>query len=112
MSKVAVVTGGTRGIGRAISIALKEAGYQVAANFGGNVEAAEAFKTETGISVFKFNVGDFAECEKGIAAIEAELGPVEVLVNNAGITRDGMLHKLTPEAWDEVIRVDLTSVSI
>lgn len=110
MSKVAVVTGGTRGIGRAISIALKEAGYQVAANFGGNVEAAEAFKTETGISVFKFNVGDFAECEKGIAAIEAELGPVEVLVNNAGITRDGMLHKLTPEAWDEVIRVDLTSV--
>ncbi|TNE57207.1 MAG: acetoacetyl-CoA reductase [Alphaproteobacteria bacterium] len=109
MSKVAVVTGGTRGIGRAISVALQEAGYTVAANYGGNDAAAEAFKAETGIAVFKFDVGDFADCQKGVAAIEAELGPVEVLVNNAGITRDAMLHKLTPEAWDEVIRVDLTS---
>ncbi|TNE36042.1 MAG: acetoacetyl-CoA reductase [Alphaproteobacteria bacterium] len=109
MSRVAVVTGGTRGIGRAISIALKDAGYTVAANFGGNEAAAEEFKKETGIAVFKFDVGNFAECEKGIAVIEAELGPVDVLVNNAGVTRDGMLHKLTPEAWDDVIRIDLTS---
>jgi acetoacetyl-CoA reductase len=110
MSKVAIVTGGTRGIGRAISIALRDEGYTVAANYGGNDEAAEAFKSETGIAVFKWNVGVFAECEKGVAAVVEALGSVEVLVNNAGITRDGMLHKLTPEAWDEVIRVDLTSV--
>jgi acetoacetyl-CoA reductase len=110
MSKVAIVTGGTRGIGRAISIALRDEGYTVAANYGGNDEAAEAFKAETGISVFKWNVGDFAACEKGVASVVEALGPIGVLVNNAGITRDAMLHKMTPEAWDEVIRVDLTSV--
>jgi len=110
MSKVAVVTGGTRGIGRAISIALKDEGYQVAANYAGNSEAAEAFKAETGIAVFKFDVGDYAACEKGIAAIEEAIGPVGVLVNNAGITRDAMLHRMSPQAWDEVLRVDLTSV--
>lgn len=110
MSKVALVTGGTRGIGKAISIALKEAGYTVAANYGGNDESANAFKEETGIPVFKWNVGDFAACEAGVAAVEAEVGPIGVLVNNAGITRDAMLHKLTPEKWREVINVDLDSV--
>jgi acetoacetyl-CoA reductase len=110
MSKVALVTGGTRGIGRAISIALKSEGYQVAANFGGNSEAAEKFSEETGIAVFKFDVGDYAACEKGVAEIEQALGPVDVLVNNAGIARDAMLHRMSPQAWDEVLRVDLTSV--
>lgn len=110
MSRVALVTGGTRGIGKAISIALKEAGYTVAANYGGNDEAAAAFKTETGIEVFKFDVGNFEACAAGVADIEKSVGPVDVLVNNAGITRDAMLHKLTPEAWQEVIRTDLDSV--
>lgn len=110
MSRVALVTGGTRGIGKAISIALKEAGYTVAANYGGNDEAAAAFKTETGIEVFKFDVGNFEACAAGVADIEKSIGPVDVLVNNAGITRDAMLHKLTPEAWQEVIRTDLDSV--
>ncbi len=110
MSRVALVTGGTRGIGKAISIALKEAGYTVAANYGGNDEAAAAFKAETGIEVFKFDVGNFEACAAGVADIEKSVGPVDVLVNNAGITRDAMLHKLTPEAWQEVIRTDLDSV--
>jgi acetoacetyl-CoA reductase len=110
MSRVALVTGGTRGIGKAISIALKEAGYTVAANYGGNDEAAAAFKAEHGIEVFKFNVGDFEACAAGIADVEKSVGPVDVLVNNAGITRDAMLHKLTPEAWREVINVDLDSI--
>lgn len=110
MSRVALVTGGTRGIGKAISLALKEAGYTVAANYGGNDEAAAAFKAESGIEVFKFDVGDFEACAAGIADVEKSIGPVEVLVNNAGITRDAMLHKLTPEAWREVMSVDLDSV--
>lgn len=110
MSRVALVTGGTRGIGKAISIALKEAGYTVAANYGGNDEAAAAFKAEHGIEVFKFNVGDFEACAAGIADVEKSVGPVDVLVNNAGITRDAMLHKLTPEAWREVMSVDLDSI--
>lgn len=110
MSRVALVTGGTRGIGKAISIALKDAGYVVAANYGGNDEAAAAFKAETGIEVFKWNVGDYEACAAGVADVEKALGPVDVLVNNAGITRDAMLHKLTPEAWREVVNVDLDSV--
>lgn len=110
MSRVALVTGGTRGIGKAISLALKEAGYTVAANYGGNDEAAAAFKAEHGIEVFKFNVGDFEACVAGIADVEKSVGPIDVLVNNAGITRDAMLHKLTPEAWREVMSVDLDSI--
>ncbi|RVU15587.1 acetoacetyl-CoA reductase [Methylobacterium oryzihabitans] len=108
--RVALVTGGTRGIGAAISKGLKEAGYKVAANYGGNDEAAQAFKAETGIPVFKFDVGDAAACEQGIRAAEAELGPIDVLVNNAGITRDGMFHKMTFEQWQAVIRTNLDSM--
>ncbi len=110
MSKVALVTGGTRGIGAAISLALRDAGYAVAANYAGNAEAAAAFAKETGIATFKWNVGDYDDCVKGIAAVEAALGPVDVLVNNAGITRDAMLHKMTPQQWREVIAVDLDSM--
>jgi acetoacetyl-CoA reductase len=110
MTRTAIVTGGTRGIGAAISIGLKGAGLQVAATYAGNEDAAAAFRTETGISVFKWDVGDFAACADGIAAVEAELGPVDVLVNNAGITRDMMLHKMDEETWREVMRVDLDSV--
>ena len=108
--RVALVTGGTRGIGAAISKGLKEAGYKVAANYGGNDEAAQAFKAETGIPVFKFDVGDAAACEAGIRAAEADLGPVDILVNNAGITRDGMFHKMTFEQWQAVIRTNLDSM--
>ena len=110
MSKVAVVTGGTRGIGAAISIALKDAGYTVAANYAGNDDAAAKFKDEHGINVYKWDVGNFEECAAGIKQIEEDLGPVAVLVNNAGITRDAMLHKLTPESWSDVVRVDLDSM--
>jgi len=110
MSRVAVVTGGTRGIGAAISIGLKEAGYNVAANYGGNDEAANKFSSETGIAVFKWDVGDTDACAEGLAKVEADLGPIDVVVNNAGITRDGMLHKMTAEQWNEVIRVDLNSM--
>lgn len=110
MGRVAVVTGGTRGIGRAISETLKAKGYDVAANFGGNEEAAKKFEDETGISVFKWDVGSFEACEEGLAAVEAKLGPVDVVVNNAGITRDSMLHKMSQEQWDDVIRVDLNSL--
>ena len=109
MARVALVTGGSRGIGEAISIALKDAGYKVAANYGGNDEAANAFKEKTGLPVYKFDVGDFAACQAGVAAVEADLGPVEVLVNNAGITRDGMLHKMSLENWQAVIRTNLDS---
>ena len=94
MSKVAVVTGGTRGIGEAISIKLKDKGYIVAATYAGNDEAAEAFKSKTGISIYKFDVSDFDGCQQSIAQIESDLGPVSVLVNNAGITRDSTLHKI------------------
>ncbi len=110
MARVAVVTGGTRGIGRAISEGLKAKGYEVAANFGGNEEAANAFQAETGIQVFKWDVGSFEACSQGLADVEAKLGPVDVVVNNAGITRDSMLHKMSQEQWDEVIRVDLNSL--
>jgi len=110
MTRTAIVTGGTRGIGAAISIGLKEAGFQVAATYAGNDQTAAAFKAETGISVFKWDVGDFGACADGIAAVEADLGPVDVLVNNAGITRDMMLHKMDEGTWREVMRVDLDSV--
>ncbi len=110
MARVALVTGGTRGIGAAISTALKQAGYKVAANYGGNDEAANQFKGETGIPVFKFDVSDAAACEAGIRAVEAELGPVDILVNNAGITRDGMFHKMTFDQWSAVIRTNLDSM--
>jgi acetoacetyl-CoA reductase len=110
MARVALVTGGTRGIGAAISKTLKEAGYTVAANFGGNEEAAAKFKSETGIPVYKFDVSDPAACEAGIRTIESELGPVDVLVNNAGITRDGMFHRMTFDQWQAVIRTNLDSM--
>ncbi len=110
MARVALVTGGTRGIGEAISIALKDAGHTVAATYGGNVEAAEAFTAATGIAAYCWDVGDFDACQAGIARIEADLGPVDVLVNNAGITRDGMLHKSSLENWQAVIRTNLDSV--
>ena len=110
MSRVVVVTGGTRGIGAAVSKGFKDAGYKVAANYGGNDKAAADFKAETGIDVYKWDVGDFEACKAGIAEVEKELGPVDIVINNAGITRDGMLHKMTPEQWGDVIRVDLDSV--
>ena len=109
MGRVALVTGGTRGIGEAISIALKDAGYTVAAVYAGNDVAAKEFSDKTGIKTYKFNVSDFGQCQSGIAQIESDLGPVEVLINNAGITRDATLHKMTPEQWAEVIQTDLTS---
>jgi acetoacetyl-CoA reductase len=110
MARVAVVTGGTRGIGRAISAALKDAGYNVAATYAGNEEAAQRFKSETGIPVFKFDVADFSACAEGVKAVEAELGgSVDVLVNNAGITRDATMHRMRPEQWNDVIRTNLDS---
>jgi acetoacetyl-CoA reductase len=109
MSRVALVTGGTRGIGKAISVALKDKGYKVVANYGGNDEAAKAFNEETGIPVIKFDVGNFADCEAAVKKIEAEQGPIEIVVNNAGITRDAVLHRMTPTQWEEVIQTNLTS---
>ncbi len=110
MPRVALVTGGTRGIGAAISKALKEAGHTVVANYGGNDEAANKFKGETGIPVTKFDVSDAAACESGIKAIEGEHGPVDILVNNAGITRDGTFHRMTYDQWSQVIRTNLDSM--
>jgi acetoacetyl-CoA reductase len=110
MSRVALVTGGTRGIGAAISKALKAAGYTVAANYGGNDEAAGKFKAETGIAVFKWDVSSFDACNAGVKQVETEVGPVEVLVNNAGITRDAMFHRMTPEHWNAVIGTNLSSL--
>ena len=110
MARVALVTGGTRGIGAAISIGLKKAGYSVAATYGGNDEAAAKFKEENGIPVFKWDVSDFEACKAGVAAVEAEVGPVDVLVNNAGITRDTTLHKMTAEKWSAVISTNLDSL--
>jgi acetoacetyl-CoA reductase len=110
MARVAVVTGGTRGIGAAISRALKGAGYAVAATYHGNDEAANRFKAETGIAVYKWNVGDFNACREGVQRVEKELGPVDVLVNNAGITRDTMLHKMTEQQWREVIATNIDSL--
>jgi acetoacetyl-CoA reductase len=110
MARVALVTGGTRGIGAAISKGLKEAGFKVAANYGGNDEAANRFKAETGIPVFKFDVSDPAACAAGIKNVESEVGPVDVLVNNAGITKDGFFHRMTYEQWSAVIRTNLDSM--
>ncbi len=110
MGKTALVTGGTRGIGKAICLALKEAGYTVAANYAGNDEAAQAFKAETGIDVFKWSVADYDACVEGIAKVEAALGPVDILVNNAGITRDAPFHKMTPQQWNDVINTNLSGV--
>jgi acetoacetyl-CoA reductase len=110
MARVAIVTGGTRGIGQAISTALKNKGYRVAATYAGNDAAARQFQAETGVPVYKFDVGNYAECEKAVAQITKDLGPVDVLVNNAGITKDGMLHRMSKESWDAVIRTNLDSV--
>jgi acetoacetyl-CoA reductase len=110
MARVALVTGGTRGIGEAISVALKGAGHRVAANYGGNDEAANAFKERTGIPVYKWSVADYEACVAGIKRVEADLGAIEVLVNNAGITRDAMFHRMTPEQWNEVISTNLNGV--
>ncbi len=110
MARVAVVTGGTRGIGAAISRALKAAGYQVAATYAGNDEAAAKFKDETGIHVYKWDVADEAACAEGLGMVAAELGPVDVLVNNAGITRDGMFHRMRFDQWKAVIATNLDSM--
>jgi acetoacetyl-CoA reductase len=110
MARVALVTGGSRGIGASISKGLQAAGYTVAANYAGNDEAANSFKSETGISVFKWSVADYAACAAGIKQVEAEVGPVDVLVNNAGITRDAMFHRMTPEQWNEVISTNLNGL--
>jgi acetoacetyl-CoA reductase len=109
MARVAVVTGGTRGIGEAISLGLKEAGYKVAAVYAGNDEKAREFTERTGIASFKWDVSDFEACKAGLAKVEAELGPVEIVVNNAGITRDGVLHRMTFQQWNDVIATNLTS---
>src|SRR3989440_11599255 len=110
MSRVAVVSGGTRGIGEAISKALHAAGYKVAANYGGNDEAAHKFKAETGIPGYKWDVSSYESCAAGLNQVEADLGPVEVLVNNAGITRDTMFHRMKPEQWTAVINTNLNSL--
>ncbi|MEA2990450.1 MAG: acetoacetyl-CoA reductase [Alphaproteobacteria bacterium] len=110
MARVAVVTGGTRGIGEAISKALKAAGYTVAANYGGNDEAAQKFKGETGVPVYKWDVSSYDSCVAGLKQVEAEAGPVDVLVNNAGITRDTTFHRMTPDQWNAVIDTNLNSL--
>ena len=107
MTRVALVTGGTRGIGAAIAIALKDAGYKVAANYAGNDEAAKKFTADTGIETYKWSVADYDACVAGIASVEADLGPVDVLVNNAGITRDAPFHKMSREQWKDVIDTKL-----
>lgn len=109
MNRVAIVTGGTRGIGRAISVKLHQAGYKVAAVYHGNDEAAQAFKAETGIAVYKWDVSSFAACQNGVAKVVADMGPVDVVVNNAGITRDSTLSRMSEEAWSEVINTNLGS---
>lgn len=110
MARTALVTGGSRGIGAAIAVALKDAGYKVAANYAGNDEAAQKFKAETGIPVYRWSVADYDACVAGIRQVEADLGPVDVLVNNAGITRDAMFHRMTPQQWREVIDTNLNGV--
>ncbi|MEO6340663.1 MAG: acetoacetyl-CoA reductase [Caulobacteraceae bacterium] len=110
MSRVALITGGTRGIGHAITARLKADGFKVAAGYAGNEEAAKATAKELDIMVVKGNVGNFDDCARAVKEVEAELGPIEVLVNNAGITRDAMLHRMTPEQWNEVIFVNLASI--
>lgn len=110
MSRIALVTGGSRGIGAAISRELKEAGYTVAATYAGNDDAAAKFTEETGIKTYKWNVADYDDSKAGIEKVEAELGPIEVIVANAGITRDAPFHKMTPDQWKEVIDTNLTGV--
>ena len=110
MSRVALVTGGSRGIGAAISTALKDAGYSVAATYAGNDEAAAKFTDETGIKTYKWNVADYDDSKAGLAKVEADLGPIEVVVANAGITRDAPFHRMTPEQWHEVVDTNLTGV--
>ncbi len=110
MARTALVTGGTRGIGKAISLALNEAGYTVAANYAGNDKAAEAFTAETGIPAYKFSVADYEACKAGVETIAAAHGSVDILVNNAGITRDAPFHKMTPQQWSEVIDTNLTGL--
>ena len=109
MARVAIVTGGTRGIGRSIAETLHKAGYRVAANYAGNDEAAKKCSEETGIRCYRFDVSNYDSCAGGVKAIERELGPVDILVNNAGITRDAVLHRMTPQQWGEVIATNLTS---
>ncbi len=110
MTRVAVVTGGTRGIGAAVSQALRAAGFSVAATYAGNTKAAEAFATRTGIHVHQWDIGDFDACASGVKAIESSLGPIDILVNNAGIVRDSGLHKMTGAQWDGVIRTNLNGL--
>jgi acetoacetyl-CoA reductase len=110
MARTAVVTGGSRGIGAAISKALNQAGYNVAANYGGNDEAAAKFKQETGIPVYKWDVSSYEACVEGLKKVESEVGPVDILVNNAGITRDTMFHRMKPEQWYQVINTNLNSL--
>src|ERR1051326_4647149 len=107
MARVAIVTGGTRGIGEAISVGLKNAGYKVAANYAGNDDRARAFGEKTGIAVYKWDVADYEQCQQGVAKVGAELGPVDILVNNAGITRDATMRKMGRAGWDEVLDVNL-----
>jgi len=107
MARVAIVTGGTRGIGRAISLALKEQGHEVVANYAGNEEKARAFTAETGIRAYQWDVGDHEATLAGCARVEAEVGPIDIVVNNAGITRDGTLLRMSFEAWNDVIRINL-----
>ncbi len=108
-NRIALVTGGTRGIGKAISMDLKKAGCKVVASYHGNEEAAQAFKKETGIEVMRFDVADFEQCQHAVRRIESEIGPVDILVNNAGITRDGFMHKMGEESWDAVLDTNLKS---
>jgi acetoacetyl-CoA reductase len=110
MARIALVTGGTRGIGAAISRALRDTGVTVAASYAGNDEAATRFKTETGVPTFKWDVGDFDACAEGVKRVEAEVGPIDILVNNAGITRDGFFHKMTQEQWRAVLTTNLDSL--
>lgn len=110
MTRVAVVTGGTRGIGQAISLALREKGCRVAANYGGNDEAAQKFQADTGIPVYRWNVGDYEACADGLKKVESDIGPIDIVVNNAGITRDAMMHRMTADMWNEVMSVNLSSM--
>ena len=109
MTHFALVTGGTRGIGEAICIALKNEGYNVVANYGGNDEAAKKFTDSTGIPSYKWDVGDFSACAEGVSTVVQDSGPISILVNNAGITQDSTLHKMSVEYWEQVIRTDLSS---
>jgi len=109
MGRVAIVTGGTRGIGGAVSEALKDAGYTVAASYAGNDEAAKRFTEKTGIRTYKFDVSDYEACKDGVARVEKDLGPVDVLVNNAGITRDGTMHRMSFDQWNAVLQTNLSS---